>query len=145
MVTRFAWALFALGLIVVLIVESARYGWAIGSAVIVFLLLPDVALIGAFDRARPGSLKPERVAFYNALHRPWPGLVLLAIGALLFLPALGGAPALGGVPAGRAVAAAGLAWLAHVAVDRASGYGLRDAAGAIRPVGGLRAPARCQA
>ena len=136
---RLIWALFALALIIILTVASATYGWAIGGAVIAFLLLPDVALVGAFDRRRPGMLRPQRVAFYNALHRPWAALVLLGVGAALTLSTFGEATA------GRTIAAAGLAWVAHIAVDRASGYGLRDADGAIRPVGGLGTPAWCQA
>lgn len=140
MIIRILWALLALFLAGFLIYESVKYGWAMGGTVIVFALLPDAALIAAFDRNRPGMLHPRRVRFYNLMHRPWAALVLLLSGALLVLPPVGGVD-----DGGKLVAVAGLAWLAHIAADRASGYGLRDAGGAIRPVGGTRRPAWCQA
>lgn len=136
MILRLVHGLAALALIGFLIFESAKYGWTMGVVVIAFSLLPDIALIGAFDRSRPGRLLRTRVAFYNALHRPWAGLALLIIGAVVVLPALGGVD-----DSGKLIAVAGVAWLAHIAVDRALGYGLRDADGAIRPAAGIRASA----
>ncbi|HTN55608.1 MAG TPA: DUF4260 family protein [Microbacterium sp.] len=140
MVLRLVHGFAALVLIGFLIFESAKYGWTMGAVVIAFSLLPDIALIGAFDRSRPGMLLRSRVRFYNALHRPWAGLVLFVVGAVVVLPALGGVD-----DAGKLVAVAGLAWLAHIAVDRALGYGLRDADGAIRATGRTRASVPCRA
>lgn len=139
MIIRILWALTALVLAGLLIYDSVKYGWAMGGMVLFFALLPDVALIGAFDPARPGMLRRSRVAFYNAMHRPWIALALLLSGSLIVLPAVGGVD-----DSGKLVAFAGLSWLAHIAVDRASGYGLRDVAGAIRPVAGSRRPVWCQ-
>jgi hypothetical protein len=138
MIIRILWALLALFLTGFLIYESVKYGWAMGGTILVFALLPDIALIAAFDRTRRGMLRPGRVGFYNVMHRPWAALVLLVSGALVVLPPVGGVN-----DGGKLVAAAGLAWLAHIAADRASGYGLRDAGGAVRPVGGTRRPAWC--
>lgn len=132
MILRLVYGLAALVLIGFLIFESAKYGWTMGAVVIAFSLLPDVALIGAFDSSRPGRLRPTRVTFYNALHRPWAGLALLVVGAVVVLPALGGVD-----DSGKLIAVAGVAWLAHIAADRALGYGLRDADGAIRPPAGV--------
>lgn len=126
MVSRIIWAVVALVLIAFLIYESVLYGWLMGAVVIVFAVLPDVALIGAFDPARPGRLHPRNVPFYNLLHRPWIALALVASGALLPFPTYAR------VDIGLAVAIAGLAWLAHIATDRAFGYRLRDRDGSIR-------------
>lgn len=138
MIIRMMYGLLGLFLLGFLVYESVKYGWVMGGTVLLFALLPDVALIGAFDRARPGMLRGRGVAFYNVMHRPWIALALLVSGALVVLPPVGAVD-----DSGKLVAVAGLAWLAHIAVDRASGYGLRDAGGAIRPVGGTRTPAMC--
>jgi hypothetical protein len=139
MVLRILWALAAVLLVALLVFDSVKYGWAMGGTVLAFALLPDVALIGAFDEARPGMLRPGRVGFYNVMHRPWIALALVIAGSLVVLPPVGGIG-----DSGKLVAFAGLAWLAHIAADRASGYGLRDADGAARPVGGTRHRAWCR-
>ena len=54
--------------------------------------------------------------WYNAAHRVWVPVLLLAV---YTVSPLTWAP----------LFAAGLGWLAHIAVDRACGYGLRSAAG----------------
>jgi hypothetical protein len=74
------------------------------------LLAPDLPLIGGF--AERGRLRPSRVRAYNAVHVVAGPIVLIAAGVLV--PAL---------------LAAGLGWAAHVAMDRAAGYGLRGADG----------------
>jgi hypothetical protein len=75
---------------------------------IIGLIGPDLAMIGPVAGLQKGQLHPSVVARYNAVHRPWPALAVVALGLLspwcLVL---------------------GLAWL----VDRICGYGLRDAAG----------------
>jgi len=83
----------------------------------VFLVLPDVALLaGVGGGLEPGRLHPRAVGLYNALH-VFAGPALLGVASLWLGPVwLGGA----------------LAWAAHVLVDRAAGYGLRDRAGFIR-------------
>lgn len=132
MTTHFPWARTAWALIAALLVafcafEAAKHGWPIGGTILVFALAPDLTLIGAFDTDRPGRLRPGRVAAYNAAHRLWAPLALAAIGAFVSLE----------------VFAAALAWATHIAVDRAMGYGLRAADGAIRPVGHVRAGTPC--
>lgn len=94
--------------------EAVEHGlWLPGLA---GALGPDVALLaGAGAGLARGQLHPRAVPLYNALHRWWPalGLTLIAIAAP--------------VPLGLFVA--GLAWCAHIAIDRACGYGLRDREG----------------
>jgi hypothetical protein len=55
------------------------------------------------------------VGAYNAVHRIWGPLALIVVAAAGVL--------------GVGWFVAGLAWASHVAVDRAVGYGLRDAQG----------------
>ncbi len=124
---RALWALGAVALVVFCLSESATRGWSIGGVMLAFAILPDLALIGAHDPARRGALRPSRVGFYNAAHRVWAPLALIALGAAFAAP----------------VFAAGVAWLAHIACDRAFGYGLRAPDGSIRPVGGVHATTPC--
>ena len=81
-------------------------------------LLPDLALIAGMSRdfAGHGRLAPRAVGAYNAVHA-YPGPILLAAAGLLLSPLLLGL---------------GLLWISHVAIDRASGYGLRTAEGFVR-------------
>ncbi|CAG7598405.1 DUF4260 family protein [Leucobacter soli] len=120
---RSIWLL-AAGLMIAAIVWACIVlGWPATIVAVVFACLPDIALIGAF--AEHGRLKPRRVGFYNLLHAPMLGAMLVAAGlAILALP-----------PHTWIAALAGLAWLAHIAVDRACGFGLRAADGSIVPVG----------
>jgi hypothetical protein len=78
-------------------------------------LAPDLALVIGV-RAAPRYVRMPGYAIrpYNALHSP------LIPAGLLAVAGLGG---------GRRVAVAGLAWLGHIALDRAQGYGPRDAEG----------------
>lgn len=140
MAIRLLWALVALLLLGFVIFEAIEHGWVMAGTVIAFVLLPDVTLVGAFDPHRRGALLPRRVTFYNAAHRPWAALVLVVVGALAPMPGVAGVD--GG---GKLVAVAGIAWLLHIASDRAVGYGLRDADGVIRSVGGTRTPMTCWA
>ncbi len=106
-------ALPAVLLLTLLVVETGAHGawWAAAAG----LLAPDLALAyGAGRGLAQGRLHPRAVPLYNAVHRWWPPLALLAVAMLTG-------------PAGLYVGA--LAWTAHVAVDRACGYGLRDAQG----------------
>ena len=134
MIPRILWTLAALVLLPLVIAEAISSGWIAAGVIVLFLLLPDVALIGAFDAQRQGMLKPQRVAAYNALHRPWAPLLIIVAG--LFPLAAGGSALL---------LFAGLSWVAHIAADRAFGYGLRAADGSIRPVGATGTPSFCRA
>jgi hypothetical protein len=74
---------------------------------------PDIALfLGLGGGLAKGQLHPRAVGLYNALHRAWGPLILLALASASVLP-------------GSLVVAA-LAWGFHIALDRAVGYGLRD-------------------
>jgi hypothetical protein len=83
----------------------------------VFLFLPDVGLLAGMSKGlRRGQLHPRAVPLYNALHVPV-GPVLLALLSLAL---------------GIDWFAGGLAWAAHIAIDRALGYRLRTREGFIR-------------
>ena len=131
---RVLWALLATALLAFAVFESVKYGWVAGGVVIAFAVMPDLALIGAF--AEHGRLRPARVRAYNLLHTPWIPLALIAASIVLPLPSLGW-----GLRGGLELFLAGLAWLLHIALDRAFGYGLRASDGSIRPVGRRRAHA----
>lgn len=131
---RILWSVLAVALTAFLIFESVTYGWAAGGVVIAFALLPDVPLLGAFSGG--GRLHPRSVPFYNATHHP---VVPAVVVAASFLPW----PEFGwGLRSGLEIFLAGIAWLAHIAADRAFGYGLRAADGTVRPVGAGRATRR---
>lgn len=125
--TRALWSILALALFAFSVFEGVKYGWVAAGVLVLFALLPDLTLVGAF--AGHGHLRPARVSAYNLAHSIWPPLALAAAGALLPLPSLGW-----GLRGGLEVFLAGLAWLLHIAVDRACGFGLRAADGSVRPV-----------
>jgi D-alanyl-D-alanine dipeptidase len=78
-------------------------------------VVPDVALlIGIAAAPTWKQLPPYAIRPYNTLHSP-------AVPAALLLTAA--------VARHRGTTVAGLAWLAHIAIDRAFGYGPRDAEG----------------
>jgi hypothetical protein len=96
------------------VLEVAQHGHL--GAALAGGLGPDLALLfGAGTGLAPGQLHPRAVPLYNALHR------LAGPAALV---AAAGAGILGG-----AWLVAGLAWGAHVALDRTVGYGLRTPEG----------------
>ena len=85
------------------------------SSVLVFMVLPDVALlIGLGGSHLPGQLPRKAVPAYNLLHSP-------AVPALLLVAAVAWASAYWVVAA--------TTWGAHIALDRGLGYGLRTADG----------------
>jgi hypothetical protein len=113
---RAGWTALALFLATFAIFESAKYGLPTATAALALFVLPDLTmLIGVRSAAtlKRGQLASRAVPFYNAMHRAWiPGalLVIYSLGIVDFPPLF----------------TAGLAWLTHIAVDRAAGYGLRD-------------------
>lgn len=133
--TRIAWLALALVLLGFSIFEGVKHGWGATAVLLTAGLLPDVALIGAF--AGGGMLRPARVAFYNATHTPAFAVALAVIGV--------GVSFVAPEPVWLPVFLAGLAWLTHIAVDRAAGYGLRAPDGSVRPVGGGTASTPCTA
>jgi hypothetical protein len=79
-------------------------GWGMAA---VLLLAPDLAFIAFAMGVGPG------VMAYNAVHRPMVPLVLLVAGFAAGLPIL---------------VLLSLIWVAHIGMDRAAGYGLREVA-----------------
>jgi hypothetical protein len=79
---------------------------------VLFLLLPDLAFVaGAGAHEERGRLPARAVPIYNAAHR--------TVGPVSVI----GLALVGGLSTWWLVA--GLAWLAHVALDRGFGFGLR--------------------
>ena len=73
---------------------------------------PDLALLlGAGAGLERGQLHPRVVPVYNAVHRFWAPVALVAAASLGLL--------------GVGWLIAGLGWTAHVAMDRTAGYGRR--------------------
>lgn len=94
-------------------VVSAQH--AVWWPLVVFAIAPDITLlIGGGRGLQKGQLNSAVVPFYNAVHRYWGPAVLLVLMLLLHNPAW---------------AAAALAWIAHISVDRSLGFGLRTADG----------------
>ena len=108
---RLAWFAAGAAALAFAIFEVAKYD--LGPApVVLFLLLPDLTFIaGAGQPHAPRQLPARAVPFYNAAHHPLPPLVLIAVASVALVP----------LP----WFVAGLAWFAHVALDRAVGYGPR--------------------
>jgi len=110
--------------------------------IVVFGLAPDLALlVGAGQPHERGQLPPSAVPAYNATHRlvvPL-GLIGVALAGLLAARLLNDSPE--AFEAARAVPlvvyVAGIAWLAHVAFDRAFGFGLRTPSGWQRDSGSM--------
>ena len=110
--------------------EVVKHGWIQGdpvdaivltTAAVVAFILPDLTfLVGAGQAVEKGYLPRQAVPFYNAMHRLWPPLLLTSVVGVAFAP-------LNSV--GLAAFVAGLSWMAHVTLDRAAGYGLRNADG----------------
>lgn len=98
--------------------------------IIVFAVLPDLTfLAGVGERHERGQLPPRAVPAYNLAHRPMVPLVVIAVAltALLLIRLLVAAP--DQFEAARRIPlvayTAGITWLAHIAFDRAFGFGLR--------------------
>lgn len=124
--TRIVWGMTALLWLVIALLWAGWFGAAAWAVLVVFALLPDVALLGAFAGA--GKLKPERVAFYNLMHNAFVAVGVLVAGLAVFFLT-------GGMNGGTWwIGLAGLAWFVHIAADRALGFGLRAPDGSIIPV-----------
>jgi len=113
---RAAWLGLGLFAIAFAMFEVVAHGLGALGLALAFLVAPDLTmLIGAGRRLEKGQLAPPAVPFYNLVHRVWGPLALLV--ACTFW--IHSAPLFTG----------GLAWLGHVAVDRAAGFGLRGPQG----------------
>lgn len=120
-VRRSAWALAAAVLLAAAVFEAAKHGGATIPLAVLGAIGPDLTfLAGAGQPHGPGKLPPRAVRLYNLAHRPW--LPLAAMIGSAFTEQ----------PAAAALFAVGCAWLGHVALDRACGYGLRSIDGSRR-------------
>ena len=112
--SRLAYA--ALGIVAIAVaIASVAWMHASWSQIVVFAIAPDVTLLaGAAPGVQRGQLSPRAVPFYNAVHRFWIPVAMMVVAGLL-----------------QQVAwfAGGLAWIAHIAVDRSLGFGLRTPEG----------------
>lgn len=112
--------------LIITVLWCVWFGLPAVTVAVIFALLPDIALIGAFESQ--GKLKPERVKFYNAMHNAFVAVGVLAVGFAVFILT-------GGMDGGIwAIGVAGLAWFVHIAVDRALNFGRRAPDGSIIPV-----------
>jgi hypothetical protein len=111
---RVAYALLFALLLAAVVFEVGRHGHL--GAALAGGLGPDLALLlGAGTGLAQGQLHPRAVPVYNAVHRFWAPVALVAVASAGLL--------------GPGWLVAGLGWWAHVAMDRAVGYGLRDREG----------------
>ncbi|NBM19517.1 DUF4260 family protein [Streptomyces sp. GC420] len=118
---RVAWGVLAVFLLVWTVFEAAKYGgWVIVAAVL-GVIAPDLSFlagVGAPGPHRHGQLPRRAVPVYNLLHRP-------AVPFVVMLTCL--------IPESQGLAVSlftfGLAWMHHVASDRAFGFGLRTPEG----------------
>lgn len=94
---------------------AVRHDTGVGS-VLLFAVLPDLAFLLALGQShQPGQLARRAVPAYNLMHHPaLPALLLVASATGLL---------------GTYWLVAALAWGAHIAFDRAAGYGLRTSDG----------------
>ncbi|RZT64773.1 uncharacterized protein DUF4260 [Leucobacter luti] len=126
MFSRAMWGMSAAVWLVVAVLWCVMWGWPAVFVVVVFALLPDIALVGAFEER--GRLKPSRVAFYNLMHSVAVPAALIAGGFIVMLLT-------GGLANGHwGIALAGLAWFVHIAADRVFGFGPRAEDGTIAPL-----------
>ena len=114
---RIGWATFGLACIAlavyVFVTQHAAW-WPFA----VFLIAPDLTFVLGFQPGlQRGQLAPRAVPFYNAAHRFWAPAVLVVLASVL---------------GAWAWTAAGLAWCAHIGIDRSLGFTLRTPEGFFR-------------
>ena len=102
----------ALGVAIAVVVTRHESWWPL----VAFAIAPDITLLlGGIGRGlQRGQLNPRAVPSYNAVHRFWAPAALTLVAALV---------------GSGAWAAAGLAWIAHIGIDRSLGFGLRTPEG----------------
>lgn len=117
---RVAWAALAAFLLAFIVLEVINHGGSALVAALLFLIAPDLPMFIGASAAGGGKLSPKAVPYYNVMHRPWIPLAVLV------------AYSVGGLGDWVPLFTAGLGWLAHIALDRAFGYGLRERDGSRR-------------
>jgi len=119
---RTAWIAWSAFLLAFAILEGVNHGAAAWAALAGGLIAPDLTFftaIGAHEPVSRGQLPRKAVPFYNAAHRTWIPLALIAAYTVVPLD----------VPALFTFL---LAWMLHIAVDRVAGYNLHGKDGFIR-------------
>ncbi|CAM5230960.1 membrane protein [Streptomyces spiroverticillatus] len=118
---RGAWAVLAVFLLAWTVLEMVNHGGGTIPLGIAGFIAPCLTrFFGPAGPHEPGQLPRGRVPAYNLVHRPiGPVLVLVVVP---FLPGDGPGANVG-------LFTFGLAWLLHIAADRALGHGLRTADG----------------
>ena len=119
---RTAWIAWSAFLLAFAILEGVNHGAPAWAALAAGLIAPDLTFFAAAGRHEPvshGRLPRKAVAWYNAAHRTWIPLALIAVYVVtpVNFPAL---------------FTFLLAWMLHIAVDRVAGYNLRARDGSIR-------------
>ena len=90
----------------------------LAASAFVSFVAPDLTfLVGVGQPTQPGHLPRAAVPWYNAMHRISVPLALTTVVGIALAP----------LPLwGLALFVAGLSWMAHISLDRAAGYGLRQ-------------------
>lgn len=119
---RPGWITWALFLVAFAVLEGVNHGAGSWLALVGGLIAPDLsffAAAGAHEPVRQGQLPRKAVPFYNAAHRTWIPFALTVAYSMgpFHVPAL---------------FTFLLAWMLHIAIDRAAGYNLRTKEGFIR-------------
>jgi len=113
---RLAWLGIGLLALASAVFEVVAHGFGALALALVFLAAPDLTMLaGAGRQLARGQLAPAAVPWYNTVHRVWCPLALLAACTFWIDSA--------------ALFTGGLAWLAHIAIDRGIGFGLRTRGG----------------
>jgi hypothetical protein len=119
-VKRVAWAVLAVFLLAFIVLEVVNHGSSALVAALLFLIAPDLTMFIGAGAADKGKLSPKAVPYYNFMHRPGIAPAVLVVYSV------------GGLGDWVPLFTAGLGWLAHIALDRAFGYGLRARDGSRR-------------
>jgi hypothetical protein len=121
-VRRTAWTAWAAFLLAFAILEGVKHGPGAWAALAGGLIAPDLTFAAAAGRHEPvgrGQLPRKAVPWYNTAHRTWIPVALLVVSIVVPV-------------SGPALFTFLLAWMLHIAADRACGYNLRTADGFIR-------------
>ncbi|MEO3829650.1 DUF4260 family protein [Actinomadura sp. B10D3] len=112
---RVAWSAGALFWTAFAVLEGVNHGWLAGAFAVAFFIAPDLTFLVGLRDARTterGQLPARAVPYYNAAHR---ALVPFALMLVYTFAPVAWPPIFAGL----------CGWMAHIALDRAFGYGLR--------------------
>ncbi|YAL83670.1 DUF4260 family protein [Dermacoccaceae bacterium W4C1] len=129
---RGLWALAAVVLLPFAIFEAVKYGGFAWAALGLGLIGPDLVFLAGIgapvsasavaSQGHSGGVLPTRiVAAYNLVHRPLLPFILLVAASFAPISHASFVPWF----------VLGLAWLAHIAIDRVCGFGLRNPDGTL--------------